>query len=403
MDNQSFLLGFGSVLKDAKSFSNLCEENGMILTKNYLPFYEQEGFLRPIAIDNDASFYSPFQIYRIYLLEHCIEYSLRNVRFSANKKGTLIQRSPIKIKRILDVNRDTFLHRDEEFYKLISFLHHAEPFYSESFSVTDYLVNMGFDLHSPDNDKWIRDKKKSGIGLELMELHSIDVDSLRWWQSNISMNAHNIDPLANWYHLPRNFGRQDKQKIKRLKGHATLAQTLYRMEEILRRVILDVAKEKIMNPLDITDGRGGSWRIARDEKGEEVACSVCHVKPVWLKTLHAQHQKDITCSDCTIDFFQALDAAASKKDSAIHSSDPHGIRKEQKPSPPQTPLLCDNEKCRKILLKGLNEATIIDDTQSALLAIEVYYGEFLLRIKCKSCGSVTARDISIGWDTSPGA
>ncbi len=396
--DDNFLAQFHEVLLRRSSFLKECTDNGLEITDDRLSFYEQLGLVRPMAVDEEEKFYSPFQLLRICVIERCIDRSLERTRFVRDENGHLAQELPFQINKTLDLNRDFILHQDDEFYRIVALLHHLEPFYCDTFSITTSLVNLGFDRRGYQDPSWLVEKRKSGIAKEIIAAQSLGIELIRQWQSHISSIVEDIDPLANWYHLLRNFGQQDRQKIKRLKGPAALARLFYRMEEILRGVIEDVTQEKVLNPYDIRDLRGGSWRIARDEQDQEIACSKCGKKPVWLRTLHARHQEKIMCQECTKDYFHDVDE--SQKSSGIRSNDPTGGRKTQSIST-QTPLLCDNPGCKKILIKGLNEGFIVDETPSGLLAVDLEYGEMLIRIKCKSCGKVTMRDISIGWDTSP--
>lgn len=403
--NKDFLDKFHKVLLERTKFIRVAAENGLAITEPRLSFYEQEEWMRPIAIHDNKKFYSLFQLFRIYTLEYFIDESLRRVDFARDESGKLFQATPLEIKQILDRNRKGILQYDDgddEFYNIINILHHLEPFYSRSLvSITDHLEELGFDANDPQASTWFRDKRDSGIAQEVLTAHPIELDTLRKWQRTIASRATNIDPLAEWYHFLRNFGSQDRQKLKRLKGFASLAQHFYGMEETLRGIIEDIWKEKILNPHDIKDLRGGSWRIAVNDNGEELPCNKCGTKPVKLHSAAARHQDNVLCQDCMSAYFREMDETTAIQTNGLHSAPSEKHTSENISA--RTPLLCSNKMCGRLLLKGLNEGFILDSTLSGLLAVELIYGELVLRVKCKKCGEVTLRDISIGWDTSSGS
>lgn len=404
--NEAFLSKFHNALLSKSRFVKACIENGLEITELRLSFYEQEGLMCPIAVYEDETFYSPFQLFRIYILEDYVSRSLSKIHFIQNEDGVLIQKSPFEIKRVFDLNRDNILYRDEDFYRIVSILHHIQPFYSNPYTITSYLRELTLNPRDLEDPNWFVEKRRSGFIKEVIESHSVDAESIRFWQQRISSAAEDIDPLDRWYHLLRNLGPQDKQKLKWLHGSAKFAQFLYRMEEVLRGALEDLVKEKTLNPSDIRDLTGGSWRIAKDEKGEEIPCIKCGMKPVELRSLATRHQGSIMCRNCTREFFFEMDE--SQDEGTIRSRDPNGNRKP-KYVEAQTPLICDNVMCgkdlskqvpRKTIAKCLNEGLVIDETRGGLLAIELLYGEMTLRIKCGACKHITMRDISIGWDTS---
>jgi hypothetical protein len=71
------------------------------------------------------------------------------------------------------------------------------------------------------------------------------------------MIGNSIDPLKNWFMLLKLMKRS---AIKRLEGKALLAQDYYTLAYILSFFIHELTGEKMLDPDDMNDGRGGEWK-----------------------------------------------------------------------------------------------------------------------------------------------
>lgn len=75
----------------------------------------------------------------------------------------------------------------------------------------------------------------------------ISIDELDHIHTSVAFDADQIDPLANWYELITFVSVEQK---RRLKDRALLAQTLYAMEDMLKRFYEDITGKELSHPFE---------------------------------------------------------------------------------------------------------------------------------------------------------
>ena len=100
---------------------------------------------------------------------------------------------------------------------------------------------------------------------KVIEEYGFTVEQVKQWRMQIAVEAHNIDPLKNWYLLVQYAAYHKRQKLA---GDALFAQDCYEIVEVLGRFLEELTGEKQPGPDDLLNARRGEWK--RSVYGAEV-------------------------------------------------------------------------------------------------------------------------------------
>jgi hypothetical protein len=104
------------------------------------------------------------------------------------------------------------------------------------------------------NEEW----RKKFSPNRILFLSSMKLEDIKQFYEWFSFHTRNIDPLSKWFIL------QQILKVSRRyqpENKALLAQDYYAYLFMLASFIYDLSGEKILDPDDILDGEGGSWKV----------------------------------------------------------------------------------------------------------------------------------------------
>lgn len=208
--------------------------------------------------------------------------------------------------------------------------------------------------------------KEIFIPHDWLEKHELSREAIKNTRDQLIRFGHWIDPMKNWYSFLKTIRLEDPNKFKWVEGDVLLAHDFYLLAEILTLFYKDCFGE-IIDPEDMYDGRGGSWK--------KHICEACK------QEYKAKNVTEKYCEECKLKIINGGEV------SIICTCGEKLVK------------LADGDIFYNKTFYKKAKTFSVDGRKSAPVGIytKLLYGKMLFNAKCE-CGNSQIMTFDKGWD-----
>lgn len=235
-------------VKSQSAFIRECRKRNIRIEKKQLEEWEKLGVLKPVLNGENGWFYDTFQIPIVALLLE-------------EKKFLNVSGLEIDVKRT-----KKYIEKIEQVLPLlyqIRYYYQGELFGLHSSGVLPpfKLTKEQAKHYNQDFPKVYYDALKRYKPKEYSEQLGLTANAILKTRDEIYIQGYRFDSLPKWYPFMRMVRKTDNWKFTSLvENEVLLAHDFYILAEILTYFYRDLTGKEPLDPEDIFDGRGGSWK-----------------------------------------------------------------------------------------------------------------------------------------------